>query len=134
MVSIAAVVFRIDKTNLLLVLAVVVFVATQALWKRSRIMRAKAWPNVEAKIENVFIDTETSGVKYRREETYAALAYSYSVGESFYSGEIKLLADDSKVQELEKRLIGQLVTVHYNPRNPAQSVFVHESVRGWPVR
>ena len=65
--------------------------------------------------------------------TNAVLAYSYSIGDAYYSGEIKLAADDSRVETIERELIGQQVQVHYNPKKPAKSIFLKHSVKGWAV-
>jgi hypothetical protein len=66
----------------------------------------------------------------RHEVTFAALAHSYSVGESFDSGEARLMADGSEVEKLEAELICQSVAVHYNPKGPSRSMFVDDTGEG----
>lgn len=106
-----------------------------AVWKKQLAMKAETWPTVAAKIENVFLDVETHGTKFRYQIMHAALAYSYSVGESFFSGEIELQAGYHSVEKLEAELIGQQVLVHYNSsrlrKNSGRCVFRegHDSCR-----
>jgi len=84
---------QIDKTELAVGLSIVAALGTFALWKKWFASRAAGWPIVAARIENVFIVSSTRGIKGPRyEATNAVLAYSYSIGDAFYSGEIKLTA------------------------------------------
>jgi Protein of unknown function (DUF3592) len=125
---------HIDKSELAIGLAIVSTLGILALWKKRFATKAEAWPTIAAKIENVFVVSSTRGVKGPRYEvTNAVLAYSYSIGGSFFSGEIKLMADDSRVETIEKELVGQQVTVHYNPKKPKKSIFLKHRVRGWSV-
>ena len=133
MIDEASFLIHFNKFSLILFLTIAVILGVVALWKRSYAMRAQAWPTIAAKIENVFLNVETHGTKIRYQITHAVLAYSYSVGESFYSGEIELQAGDRVVKKLESELVGQQVMVHYNPRRPAVSLFLKSSVKGWQV-
>lgn len=124
---------KIDNPAYFVFLAIALILPIIAVWKKQLAMKAKTWPTIAAKIENVFIDVETHGGRFRHDVTQAALAYSYTVGESFFSGEIQLQAGDRSVEKLEAELIGQQVMVHYNPRKPVVSFFLKNSVSGWSV-
>ena len=94
--------------------------------------KAADWPAIAAKIENVFVDVLARGPN-RSPTTFAVLAYEYSVGGEYYSGEIRLDAGDEAVKDAEKEFIGKELTVHYDPSKPAVSVFLKHKVRGWYV-
>jgi hypothetical protein len=99
---------QIDRTELAVGLSVVAALGAFALWKKWFAAQAEAWPIVAARVENIFVVSSTRGIKARYEVTNAVLAYSYSIGDAFYSGEIKLTANDTKVETIEKELVGQI--------------------------
>jgi Protein of unknown function (DUF3592) len=122
---------HLDKTELAVGLSIVATLGAFALWKKWFAGRAKKWPVVAARIENVFIVSSTRGISAPRyERTNAVLAYSYSIGDAFYSGEIKLTANDTKMETIEKELVGQQLGVHYNPKNPRKSIFLKGHSKG----
>ena len=76
--------------------------------------KVATWPIVTAKVENAFIDVRSRGPN-QEPETHAALAYGYSVGGSYYSGEIRLWAGEGSLESLDHEVVGQDIQVHYNP-------------------
>jgi hypothetical protein len=125
-------IFRAHRLEFCLGLFVVAVLAVIALLKRRFASAATAWPTVPAKIENVFLDGSSRGPN-RNPETHAVLAYAYSVSESCYSGEVRLWASGLSLDLLERELIGQQITIQYNPRNPQVSIFLKHKIRGWLV-
>ncbi len=91
--------------------AVLVFLA---LLKWRFAAKAARWPAVTARIENVLVDVLSSGPN-RSPTTLAVLAYEYSVGGEYYSGEIRLEASEEAAENAERDLIGKGLTVHYDP-------------------
>jgi hypothetical protein len=101
-----------------------------AVLKRRYAVRTATWPTVRAKIENIFLDAPNS---LGNPVTNAVLAYSYSVRDSFYSGQITLSAGESSLESLREDMIGQHITVQYDPGRPEVSIFTRHKVRGWLV-
>lgn len=123
---------HIDKTELAVGLFVVAALGALALWKNWFASRAEAWPIIEARIENVFLDASSRGPN-RRDVTHTVLAYAYSIGGSYYSGQIRLWAGERSLESAEQEMVGQHVSVPYNPRRPETSIFLKHKVRGWMV-
>ena len=92
----------------------------------------EAWPITEARIENVFLDVSSRGPN-DRDVTHTVLAHAYSIGGSYYSGQIRLSAGERSLELVEKEMVGQHVSIHYNPREPKTSIFLKPKVRGWLV-
>jgi hypothetical protein len=103
-----------------------------ALLKKRFATKADAWPTVTAKIENVFVDVLNQGPN-RIPRTHAALAYAYSVRDAAYSGEIRLHVGETAVDVLNKELVGQSLSIQYNPEKPEISIFLKHKLRGWSV-
>jgi hypothetical protein len=61
------------------------------------------------------------------------LAYAYSVGDGYYSGEIRLHAGEASLDSLDKELVGAQITVQYDPERPEISVFLVDEVSRRPV-
>jgi hypothetical protein len=120
------------KGVLLVAAAIALAVGVLAVAKRRFTARAGSWPTVAAKVENVFLDVLSRGLN-RAEETHAVLAYSYSIGDAYCSREIRLWAGESSLESLDKEMVGQKVSVHYNPRKPDVSIFLGRDVKGWDV-
>jgi len=120
------------KTALTIGLVIVGLLGIIALWKKWFASRAEAWPIIEARIENVFLDVSSRGPN-RRDVTHTVLAYAYSIGGSYYSGQIRLWAGERGLESVEKEMVGQNVSVHYNPRKPESSIFLKHKVRSWMV-
>ena len=125
-------IFRAHRLEFYLGLFVLAVVTVIALLKRKFASAAATWPVVIAKIENVFLDSSSRGPN-RNAETHVVLAYSYSVGESCYSGEVRLWASESSLESVERELIGQQITVRYNPLKPQVAIFLKHKLRGWLV-
>src|SRR5882672_10722869 len=104
-------------------------IGVAALLKRRFAAKANAWPTVMARIENVFVDVLNRGPN-RIPRAHAVLAYAYSVGDSVYSGEIRLQVGEAAVDGLEKELVGQSLSIQYDPEEPAVSVFLKHKLRG----
>jgi Protein of unknown function (DUF3592) len=102
------------------------------LLKKRFAARANTWPTVTARIENVFVDELNKGPN-RIPITHAVLAYAYSVGNSMYSGEIRLRASEAVVDVLDKELVGQALSIQYDPAKPEVSIFLKHKLRGWLV-
>jgi hypothetical protein len=94
--------------------------------------KASAWPKTSAKVENVFLDTLSRGPN-RTPETHAVLAYSYSINDAYYSGEIRLWAGERSLETVENKLLGQEIFVHYDPKRPEASIFLESDVHDWAV-
>ena len=77
-----------------------------ALFKRGFAAKVATWPTVKAKIGNVFLDITNRGINWIP-RTHSALAYAYSVANVYYSGEIRLWFGESRVEALEKEIIGK---------------------------
>jgi Protein of unknown function (DUF3592) len=123
---------HVDKTMLAIGLLVVGLLGIIALWKKRFAGRAEMWPIIDARVENVFLDVSSRGPN-RRDVTHTVLAYAYSIGGSYYSGQIGLWAGERGLEAVEKEMVGQNVSVHYNPRKPDISIFLKHKVRGWMV-
>jgi hypothetical protein len=124
--------FHVDPTILAVGLVLAAILVIVALWMKRFASRAGAWPPIDAKIENVFLDVSSRGPN-RRVVTHTVLAYGYSVGGSYYSGQIRLLAGEASLESVDKEMVGQHVSVHYNPEKPEVSIFLKHKVRGWFV-
>lgn len=103
-----------------------------ALGKRRFAAEAATWPAARAKIENVFIDVQNQG-RYRTPVTHAVLGYGYSVGDLYYSGEIRLRAGETSLEPLDKEMVGQQVSIQFSPQEPGASIFLKHGVRGQEV-
>ena len=95
-----------------------------ALGKRRFAAEAATWPAARAKIENVFIDVQNQG-RYRTPVTHAVLGYGYSVGDLYYSGEIRLRAGETSLEPLDKEMVGQQVSIQFSPQEPGASIFLN---------
>lgn len=115
-----------NRVGALLALASATAFVALTLVKKRFAKRAASWPGVQANIENIFLD-----VSERR--THAILAYSYTVGGSNYSGQIRLTAGEWSLDTLDKEIVGQKISVRYDPHKPEVSVFSKHRVRGWYV-
>jgi hypothetical protein len=124
--------FHFDKAQLAIGLITVAILGILALWKKRFAGKAEAWPTTIAKIENVFVDVSSRGPNHR-DVTHTVLAYAYSIGDSYYSGQIRLSAGEASLGSVEKELIGEQVSVHYTPDKPEMSIFLKHEVGGWPV-
>jgi hypothetical protein len=107
-------------------------VGIAALMKRRFAAKAEMWPTITAKIENVFVDVLNQGPN-RIPMTHAVVAYAYSVRDSAYSGEIRLRVGEAAVDVLNKELVGQSLSIQYNPEKPEISIFLTHKLRGWSV-
>jgi hypothetical protein len=103
-----------------------------ALLKSRFAAKADRWPTVAGRIENVFVDVLNQGPN-RIPRTHAVLAYAYTVGDSVYSGEIRLRVGEAAVDDLDKELVGQSLLIQYNPEKPEVSIFLKHKFRGWLV-
>jgi hypothetical protein len=100
-----------------------------AFVKRRFAAKAETWPTATAKIENVFVDVLNQGPN-RIPRTHAVLAYAYSVRDSVYSGEIRLQVTEAAVDVLNKELVGQSISIQYNPEKAEVSIFLKHKLRG----
>jgi hypothetical protein len=100
-----------------------------ALLKRRFAAGVEKWPTATAKIENVFVDVLNQGPN-RIPSTHAVLAYAYSARDSVYSGEIRLQVGEAAVDDLNKELVGQSLSIQYNPQKPEVSIFLKHKLRG----
>jgi hypothetical protein len=112
------------------IVAVVIGIAV--LPKRRFAAKVEKWPSVTAKIENVFVDVLNQGPN-RIPRSHAVLAYAYSVRDSVYSGAIRLQVGEAAVDDLNKELVGQSLSIQYNPQKPEASIFLKHKLRGWLV-
>jgi hypothetical protein len=62
--------------------------------------------------------------------THTVLAYAYSIGDSYYSGQIRLDASEGSMESVEKEMVGHKLSIHYNPTKPEISIFLKHKVRG----
>jgi hypothetical protein len=92
--------------------------------------RAAKWPAVRATVENVFLDVEND---YTGGATHAVLGYGYSIADSFYSGQIRLWVGGPSLEPLQKAMVGQRISVQYDPQHPEISIFLIHKVHGWDV-
>jgi hypothetical protein len=118
------------RTEVFVAFAAATALGLLAVLKRRFAVRAATWPTVRAKIENIFLDAPNS---FGNPVTNAVLAYSYSVRDSVYSGQITLSAGESSLESLREEMIGQQISVQYDPRRPEVSIFTRHKVRGWLV-
>jgi Protein of unknown function (DUF3592) len=124
--------FHIDRTDLVLGISIGAIVGVFFFWTRRFTRKAETWPTIPAKVENVFLDVSSRGPNHT-DVTHTVLAYSYSVGGSYYSGQIRLSEGEVSLESVEKEMVGQQISVHYNPRKPETSIFLKHKVRGWLV-
>jgi hypothetical protein len=92
--------------------------------------RVAQWPIAPARVENIFVDVSND---IRVPRTNAVMAYSYSVGGSSYSGQIRLLAGEWSLETLTREIVGQQISIQYDPDKPEASIFRMEEVHGWGV-
>ena len=121
--------YRLELRLGLFVTAVIAAFGLQKFLNLRFAAKAAKWPSVRSRIENVFLDVGNN----RRDIPHAVLAYSYAIGDSYYSGEIRLWAGGQNVEDLEKTIIGQPISIQYNPQHPEISIFLKHKVRGWDV-
>jgi hypothetical protein len=122
----------IDRTELAIGLVVVAIVGIIVLRKKWFATKAETWPMIEARVENVFLDLSTRGPS-RVEQTHTVLAYAYSIGDSYYSGQIRLWAGQVSLDSVEKEMVSLQISVHYNPEKPEISIYLKHKVSGWLV-
>jgi hypothetical protein len=120
---------RIEAWLALIAAAVVGIVS---LLKKRFAATADTWPAVTARIENVFVDVLNQGPN-RIPRTHAVLAYAYSVGDTVYSGEIRLRVGETAVEILNKEFVGKSLSIQYDPEKPEISIFLRRTLRGWSV-
>jgi hypothetical protein len=123
---------HVDRTDLVLGVIIAAIVGVFFFWTRRFARKAESWPTIAAKVENVFLDVSSRGPNHQ-DVTHTVLAYSYSIDGSYYSGQIRLSASEVSLESVEKEMIGQQISVHYNPRKPETSIFLKHKVRGWLV-
>ena len=123
---------RVDKAEVAVGVAIVGALGMVALWKKRFLNQSESWPTTAARVENVFLEVSSRG-RNRREVTHTVLAYAYSISGSYYSGQIRLLADEGSLESVEKEMVGQHVLVDYNSKKPEISIFLKHKVRGWLV-
>jgi hypothetical protein len=104
--------------------------ALLAALKKRYAANVEEWPTMAGKIENVFLDVSSSG---RYEETHVGLGYSYSIGDEYFSGQIRLQSGESSLESAEEELIGKPVVVHYDPKKPEVSIFLEDEFQDWSV-
>jgi len=85
---------------------------------------------VSAEIENVFVDVSNS--LKRVPVSHAVFAYSYFVGGSYYSGQIRLVAGESSLEAL-RQMIGQQIAIQYDPTSPEVPIFQMNEIQGWDI-
>ncbi len=123
----------INRTEQVIGVLAAVSLGALALRKRHFASKAAEWPTVAAKIENVFLDVFSRGSD-RRDVTHTVLGFAYSVGDSYYSGQIRLSVGEVSLDSVEKEMVGKQILVHYNPEKPERtSIFLKHQVLGWLV-
>ena len=122
----------INRTEAAIGLLAAASLGVLALRKRHFASKAATWPTVVAKVENVFLDVSSRGPN-RRDVTHTVLGYAYSVGDSYYSGQIRLSVGEISLEFVEKEMVGKTILVHYDPDEPQVSIFLKHKVRGWLV-
>jgi hypothetical protein len=120
---------HVDKTELAIGLVVVAILGILVLWKNWFATKAKTWPVIEARIENVLLDVSSRGPN-RVDRTHTVLAYAYSIRDSYYSGQIRLWVGQVSLESVEKEMVGEQISVHYNPQKPEISIFLEREVLG----
>jgi hypothetical protein len=84
------------------------------LWLRKR--SATVWPDAFGKVESA--STHQDNFAWRTE-----IAYSYSVGAEFYSGQFQVVSRSERKAGLqEQRWRGQSIRVRYSPKDAKVSV------------
>lgn len=97
-------------------------------WRYSETSATNSWPSVQGTIDSSTITTIQGGRRNNSppKNTYRVdFTYEYRVGAAAHSGShsgLVHLTQGSAEQELARRRVGQAIKVHYNPRDPAESV------------
>jgi hypothetical protein len=118
---------HIDRIELAIGLVVVAILGVLVFSKKRFTAKSETWPVIEARVENVFLDVSTRGPN-RVEQTHTVLAYAYSIGGSYYSGQTRLWAGQVSLESVEKEMVGQRIPVHYNPEKPEISIFLNQVI------
>ena len=117
-----------EGVPLVLVLVVAgIFVAlvAQQVWYGVLRMRSKRWPTVAAKVQQsapgiVTFRHDRLGYDYTSPARF--LGYAFSVAGVRYAGLFVLYGEETKVQQVARRLVGQPVQVRYDPARPDTSL------------
>jgi hypothetical protein len=123
--------FRSHHVSVFIGFTVAAIVGVWVLLKSRFAAQTASWPTVSAEIENVFVDV--SNRLKRVPITHAVVAYSYLVGGSYYSGQIRLVAGESSLEILVREMIGQRISIQYDSTRPEISIFRMNEVQGWDV-
>lgn len=120
-----------DTSVTWIAVTVAFFVAMYFVVRLVRYGRSANWPETAARVESYgrYRHLDDNGASSL---SFVDVAYSYSVKDSFYSGQFlspTLRNDAALTAFLEKTLpIGKSVTVRYNPKHPERSILSDDLV------
>ena len=103
-------------------------------WERRRVEQAKLWPSTEATIQSGDVE-DVHGSTSEGPIQLPVFAFSYAVRGEYYSGRFALLRYTVDPGEPAiPRIIGQKLTVNYNPSHPEEWFIPEEMFGGWRVK
>jgi hypothetical protein len=98
-------------------------------WRWFRQRSAAGWPTTEGHIESVEVTKPEFNPFVRRGYYMAALAYSYSVGGTAYSGRYKrYLPTEADAEEFVRDLQDKPTVIHYSPSRPSSSMLLEPDI------
>ena len=121
-----------DTTGALLLVSVIVLsvavVGTWWIYQRRRVDQAKQWPQTDAIIESSSIE------HLEKAADLPVFAFSYKVGEEYYSGRFALLPYTADPGEsILTKLIGRTLRLRYDPRSPSVWFIDEDIIEGCRV-
>jgi uncharacterized protein DUF3592 len=108
---------------------VAVVVATQLYEGRvdKQIAKTADWLETEATIQNAAIE------RLDKYTWYPGFAFSYSVGDEYFSGKFFLEADQEQSEELVRTLRGHKFPVQYDPSDPSAWYIAEATISGYEI-
>ena len=122
-----------DTTGALLLLSVIVLsvavIGTWWIYQGRRVDQAKQWPQTDAIIESSSIE------HVEKAADLPVFAFSYKVGEEYYSGRFALLPYSADPGEsILTKLIGRTIRLRYDPRRPSVWFIDEDMIEGCKVK
>jgi Protein of unknown function (DUF3592) len=100
------------------------------VWIGHYLLRQRAiddWPSTEGRIESCRAEMVDRGV-----QTYVCV-YLFSVDDARQGGELYVYESENRLDELKAALVGQPVTVRYDPDDCTKSVVEETHINGWKL-
>ena len=89
--------------------------------------RLREWSRTHGRIDSCFQGPVDEG-----SQEYIC-TYLYSVNGTRQAGSFKFLARQGRFEEIRTALVGEVITVRFNPRNHTKSIVEESRIKDWDV-